>query len=87
MTILTKKLLYLSTIVFGISLLYVSCGQNNQPFLEPPRVVKNNQGDFAPEKRTFQGIPSLAISPQGRFWATWYAGTGKGEDRQGITCS
>ena len=24
--------------------------------------------------RKFQGIPSLAISAEGRLWATWYAG-------------
>jgi predicted neuraminidase len=28
----------------------------------------------------FQGIPSLAISPQGRLWATWYAGKTPKED-------
>lgn len=30
--------------------------------------------------RKFQGIPSLAISPEGRIWATWYAGITPGED-------
>ena len=30
--------------------------------------------------RKFQGIPSLAISPEGRFWTTWYAGITPGED-------
>ncbi len=30
--------------------------------------------------RRFQGIPSLAISPEGRIWATWYAGITPGED-------
>ncbi len=32
------------------------------------------------DSRKFQGIPSLAISPEGRFWATWYAGNTPGED-------
>ena len=31
--------------------------------------------------RKFQGIPSLAISPNGRLWATWYAGKTPGEDK------
>lgn len=31
--------------------------------------------------RKFQGIPSLAISPEGRLWATWYAGITPGEDQ------
>lgn len=30
--------------------------------------------------RKFQGIPSLAISSNGRLWATWYAGKTPGED-------
>ena len=35
----------------------------------------------ATTNRGFQGIPSLAISPQGRLWATWYAGITPGEDK------
>lgn len=31
--------------------------------------------------RAFTGIPSLAVSPGGRLWATWYAGVTPGEDR------
>ncbi len=31
--------------------------------------------------RKFQGIPSLAISPEGRLWATWYAGITPKEDQ------
>lgn len=31
--------------------------------------------------RKFQGIPSLAISPAGTLWATWYAGITPGEDQ------
>ncbi len=30
--------------------------------------------------RKFQGIPSMAISYEGRLWATWYAGITPGED-------
>lgn len=30
--------------------------------------------------RKFQGIPSMAISNDGRLWATWYAGKTPGED-------
>lgn len=31
--------------------------------------------------RAFTGIPSLAIAPGGRHWATWYAGVTPGEDQ------
>ncbi|MBT6153988.1 MAG: exo-alpha-sialidase [Planctomycetaceae bacterium] len=30
--------------------------------------------------RAFQGIPSMAVSPGGRLWATWYAGITPRED-------
>lgn len=30
--------------------------------------------------RTFRGIPSLALAPQGRLWANWNAGVTPGED-------
>lgn len=41
--------------------------------------------DYQPEThglatRRFQGIPSLAVAPNGRIWATWYAGKTPGED-------
>lgn len=36
--------------------------------------------DHTLKSREFQGIPSLAISPEGRLWATWYAGITPGED-------
>ncbi len=37
--------------------------------------------DHALTSRKFQGIPSLAISPKGRLWATWYAGKTPNEDQ------
>jgi hypothetical protein len=30
--------------------------------------------------RAFTGIPSMAVAPGGRLWATWYAGVTPGED-------
>ena len=43
---------------------------------------KEETSDKAHEltSRKFQGIPSLAISPKGRIWASWYAGITPGED-------
>ncbi|MGC9327739.1 MAG: sialidase family protein, partial [Candidatus Hinthialibacter sp.] len=43
-------------------------------FLAPPQVIDHPNPKYAPSSRAFQGIPSLAITPQGRLWATWYAG-------------
>ena len=47
----------------------------------PPQVVAVPGEHHSLESRRFQGIPSLALSPQGRLWATWYAGKTPGEDR------
>ena len=59
------------------------CSQGAEPpaFLAPP----DHAGppllpDHAPDNRAFQGIPSLAVTPGGRLWATWYAGVTPGED-------
>ncbi len=49
-------------------------------FLEPPAVITAPGEAHSAETRTFQGIPSLARSPEGRLWATWYGGIGGGED-------
>ncbi len=51
-----------------IGAMFISCGK------ETP-VQKH-----ALKSRKFQGIPSLAISPKGQLWATWYAGKTPGED-------
>ncbi len=49
-------------------------------FLFPPKVVTNPGDEYAASTRRFQGIPSLARSPEGRLWAVWYGGRGGGED-------
>ena len=36
--------------------------------------------EYADSQRMFQGIPSIAIAPGGRLWATWYGG-GIGESQ------
>lgn len=52
------------------------------PFLAPPgHVGPPRQPDHAVDNRAFQGIPSVAVSPGGRIWATWYAGPTPGEDQ------
>lgn len=50
------------------------------PFMEAPEVIAEPGAAYATETRMFQGIPSLAHAPEGRLWATWYGGTGGGED-------
>jgi len=53
----------------------------DQPsFLNAPRVIVNPGPESSGANRAFQGIPSIARSPGGRLWATWYGGKTPGED-------
>ncbi|MCA9136810.1 MAG: exo-alpha-sialidase [Planctomycetales bacterium] len=49
-------------------------------FLNPPNVLRPEKTLHATTNRAFQGIPSMAVSPGGRLWATWYAGKTPKED-------
>lgn len=49
-------------------------------FLRPPRIITDPAPEYAAATRSFQGIPSLARSPNGRLWAIWYGGKTPGED-------
>ena len=46
----------------------------------PPRHCAPPGKEHAVANRAFTGIPSVAVAPQGRLWATWYAGVTPGED-------
>ena len=48
--------------------------------LEPPRHVAEPTQEQAATNRAFSGIPSMAVAPGGRLWATWYAGVTPAED-------
>jgi len=51
-----------------------------EAFLEPPVVYDPPPDTHGLKTRRFQGIPSLAVCPNGRLWATWYAGKTPAED-------
>ncbi|MDD2601145.1 MAG: sialidase family protein [Kiritimatiellae bacterium] len=42
-------------------------------FVHPP-VNFNPGAEYGLDKRNYQGIPSIERAPNGRLWATWYAG-------------
>lgn len=47
-----------------------------------PDVIKAGADAYPTvDKRQFQGISSLAVSPGGQIWVTWYAGPTPGEDK------
>lgn len=66
-------------LVLPVCFVTASIGQD--AFLAPPQYVGPPRVDHATDNRAFQGIPSLAIAPSGRFWANWYAGVTPGEDQ------
>lgn len=56
--------------------------QNAQAFLNPPEIIYNPSHiyKYSEHSRRFTGISSMAVSPNGRMWATWYAGLTPDED-------
>ncbi len=48
--------------------------------LQPPKHLGPPRAEHAVTNRAFAGIPSLAVAPKGRLWATWYAGVTPAED-------
>lgn len=56
--------------------------QNVQSFLNPPEIIYNPSHiyKYSEHSRQFTGISSMAVSPNGRMWATWYAGPTPDED-------
>ncbi len=70
-----------------LALLAVYCGQLHAASFAatadtsvPPQYVGPATALQAVTNRAFTGIPSMAVSPRGRLWATWYAGPTPGED-------
>jgi len=60
--------------------IFMPCSSAEEPYCLPPVVVQAKSQYHSLESRRFQGIPSLAIGPKGRLWATWYAGKTPEED-------
>lgn len=50
------------------------------PSLQPPQHLGAAKAEHAVTNRAFAGIPSMAVAPKGRLWATWYAGVTPAED-------
>ena len=48
--------------------------------LQPPQHLGPPRAEHAPTNRAFTGIPSMAVAPNGRLWAAWYAGITPAED-------
>ena len=55
---------------------------HGQPDWDAPKITRHSEttGVHSIKSRKFTGIPSVAVTPGGRLWATWYAGKTPGED-------
>ncbi len=51
------------------------------PSLSPPQHFGAPHSKHSVNNRAFTGIPSMAVAPSGRLWATWYAGATPAEDQ------
>ncbi len=65
------------------SLLFLSCSltKENTTFLKPPKIIENPAAieHYKVDKRRSCGIPSMAVSKEGRLWAVWYVGITDGK--------
>lgn len=73
-----KPILILLTALLHAPL--VSLHAVDAPSLQPPQHLGKPNPEHAVTNRAFTGIPSLAVAPNGRLWATWYAGVTPAED-------
>ncbi len=78
MKVFNEWRLLITALIAVIIILCMFAGE--QAYLTPPQVIVPPDQNHALTSRMFQGIPSLAISPEGRLWATWYAGKTPKED-------
>jgi predicted neuraminidase len=69
-----------STVVSLFAFLALAGLEGQPALLAPPQHAGPPLARHAVTNRAFTGIPSLAVSPGGRYWATWYAGVTPGED-------
>ena len=66
--------------VFPVFLSFFCASLTAQTVPVPPHHAGPPLPQHAVTNRAFTGISSLAISPNGRIWVTWYAGPTPGED-------
>jgi hypothetical protein len=52
----------------------------DSPSQKPPQHIGPPLAEHAATNRACAGIPSMAVAPEGRLWATWYAGVTPAED-------
>jgi len=60
----------------------ISSAQDNNAHLNPPKIIRNpaSESNYNINSRKFTGIPSLAVTREGRLWAVWYTGITPAED-------
>jgi len=68
------------TLITALLLAPVLALAAEKPSLLPPKHIGPPLPEHAVTNRVFTGIPSMAVAPKGRLWATWYAGATGAED-------
>lgn len=78
-----RAIIITGTVISVFFIFNVAIAQDDLSFLLQPRIIKNpaTVEDYSPQNRKITMVPSIAVSRNGRFWATWYAGITPGEDR------
>ncbi len=67
-------LIILAQGVFGQSTPFDDIPEDLLKGFKHPPVIFNPGPEYGPDKRNYQGIPTIERAPNGRLWAAWYAG-------------
>ena len=65
---------FIVVVVLAVSTHCFANEEQKDEALQPALVLQPVPEKYSDKNRTFQGIPSMCVAPNGRLWATWYTG-------------
>ena len=83
MKILKRMQIILGMVTLSLLNISITIAQEGTSYLNEPKIIEDpaSTHKYAAESRKFTGIPSIAVSRNGRLWAVWYSGKTPGEDQ------
>lgn len=78
-----RTVIFIGVISMIAVMVNTSNAQEDKSYLNAPQLIKDPAltVEHSPATRKFTGIPSLAVTEEGRMWAIWYTGPTPGEDQ------
>ncbi|MDR2438084.1 MAG: glycoside hydrolase [Planctomycetaceae bacterium] len=65
---------FLFFVCFPVVFVSFSMAQEFPGVLDPTQVLQPVPAEYGSDKRVWQGVPSIAVAPNGRLWAAWSSG-------------